>query len=376
MADLAFNPNVFSRPLMDVPPDAPVQPPEQAVPSAPVQGEPVAPISGQGDATAIQTGAPPAQPPPAGQQAPAAPPTPEQQAAIDADEMQQQKAADLEEEQQAKILRSHHGNYEILGEGTTAEQHPEYAKLEQAQRLLAQASKGARQQYKPLVDGLKAKINADVKAQNDKIKQAQKVEAIQADAKYEDVAKRDRTYDTVGTVVEKLGGDFTTKAQDRDPKIAQSADFTVKVSPLSTMSLAHKDGTVTYEPLRNAATSIATLNGGIPVDRAVNAVLTMATPYGFDDKTGKPLAGVNGKTGPGARSYQVIGRDVRDNYIVTLDGGRTHLRIDPDTMGQIRQAQTMGWKAAKKWQADRIEAANKPDLITRVMRSVIPGKGF
>ena len=103
--------------------------------------------------------------------------------------------------------------------------------------------------------------------------------------------------------------------------------------------------------------------------------MTMASPYGFDDKTGKPLVGVNQKSGPGARSYQVIGRDVRDNYIVTLDGGRTHLRVDPDTMAQIRSAQQMGWKAAKQWHADQ-NAANTPDLLTRIYRTVIPGKGF
>ena len=374
--DLALNPDApeYGPEVAQLPEPSPFQ---KFAPAPPLPGAtpeptptPVVPpaAGGQGDQTAVQTGTPPPQQPTAL--------TPEQQAAADAAELEEQKAADLEEEQQAKVLRSHHGNYDVIPDTADPTQHPDYAKWQRAAQLLAQASKAERAQYKPLVDGLKAKVIGDTKAQNDKVKQSLKVEAIQADAKNEALPARDRTYEMVGTIVDKVGGDFTTKAQDRDPATAKSADFTVKTSPLTTMSLAHKDGTVTYEPLRNAATSIAVLNGGIPADRAVQAVLKMASPYGFDEKTGKPLVGINEKSGPGARAYQVIGRDVRDNYIVALDNGRTHLRVDPDTMAQIRSAQQMGWKAAKQWHADQVKAANSPDLLTRIYRSVVPGKGF
>ena len=371
MPDLAFSPDApeYGPEVAQAPPPELMQSPFQRLPAAapsPVQAPP-APPTGQGDQLGVQTGTPP----------PA--PTPEQvkqqTAAEAADDMEQQKAADLEEEQQYKTLRSHHGNYDILKDNVTADSHPDTPKLQRALELYSKLGKGdpAIKQYKPLIDGLKAKINTETKAQNDKVNAARKVEAAQADAKYEDVNQRERTYGTIGTIVDTVAGDYGDRAKDRDPKVAQASDFTVKTSPLTTMSIKKRDGTVSYEPLRNAATSIATLNGRMPPDAAVNHVLSMASPLGFDDK-GKPLTGVNGKTGAGATTYQVIGRDVRDNYLVVTNDG-THLRVDPDTMAQVRQARQMGWRAAKQWQTDQKKAA-EPDWLTRTYRSVIPGKGF
>ena len=288
--------------------------------------------------------------------------------------MQQQQAADQEDQQQYQTRRSHHGNYEILKDQVDPTQNAAYPKYQRALELYGKLSKAERPAFKPLVDGLKAQIINETKAANAKVRDQQKVEASQADAPYENTTARLRTGETISSLIDTVTGDYTERAKDRDPKIAQQADFTIKTSPLTTMAIKRRDGTMSYEPLRDTATSLVTLNPRLAPDVAIRTVLSLASPVGFDD-SGKPAAGVNGKTGAGAKNYQVIGRDVRDNYlIVTRDG--QHLRVDPDTMASINQTRTLGYKAAKQWHVDQNKTANEPDWLTRAYRAIIPGKGF
>jgi hypothetical protein len=372
MADLAFDPSAPPEYGPEVAQALPEPSPFQQLPAGappPAPTAPPPPPSGQGDQPgAVQTEAPPVQPPP-----PAAAPAP-LALPSDNDDMQQQQAADLEEQQQYGTLRSHHGNYEILKDSVTSQSHPNFSKYERGLEIYATMDKQSRARWKPLLDNMKATIQNDTKTQNAKIKDQLRVEAAQADAKYEDVNQRTRTGDTISGFVDDTASNITDAAKDRDPKVAQENSFTLQTSPLSTMSAKRRDGTMNYEPIRNAATSIATLNGGMAPDLAVKTVLSLASPIGFDD-TGKPLPGKNGKTGAGATSYQVIGRDIRDNYLVVTHDG-THVRVSPETMDQLRQARQAGYRVAKKLQLEHSKATTEPDMLTRAWRSIIPGKGF
>jgi hypothetical protein len=368
-ADLAFNPDVPVRDQWGLPPEqeqqvaeAPRPPTVLDTPAPPLPVRPSidwnAPV--QGDQPALDTGKPP---------------TPGVKPPDDVNDFEELKAADLEEEARYKELRSHRGNYDLLKDTVDPKAHPLYPKLERAQQLFNGMTKQEQARWKPQIQSLGRQIMAETKAQNDKVKAELKVQAIQADAPYEDTTKRERTGTTIGTHIDEVAGDNKAKAEDRDPKIAAQGEFNIVVSPLTTMSNKKRDGTVSYEPLRDAATAIATLNGRMQPDVAVKHVMSMATPYGWDPETGKALTGFNGKRGAGARTYQVIGRDIRDNYLVVTKDG-THLRVDPDTMAQIRQAHSLGYKAGQKWMADRKAKADQPDWLTRQLNSIIPGKGF
>lgn len=296
----------------------------------------------------------------------------------DADDENEAKSAFEEEYKSYRDPRnvlSPRNNYRPVTGETKLEDHPDY---ENYRRLVGeiwpQLSKQEQAARRPALRAMEQKINADLKAQQAKLRQQQRQETMTTDAKgFDDPKRRDETSAIMGTHVEQKARDVEAYSKLRDPKVAAQYDFALKTSPLTTMTRKAPDGKISYEPLRNATTAIALLNG-IPNEKAVDYAIAIGSPVGFDDKTGEPLPGFNGKKGRGAASYKVIGADVRDNVVIQMPDG-TKLRIPEQLLNEFRTARDLGYKASKQWQADRKKAA-EPGLIGRTLQRIIPEKGF
>lgn len=320
---------------------------------------------------ALNTGAPPVTPgvipvQGQGQQQPAQPPAP----AFD-DEGQYRQAEQIEEDSYAKNLLDASGRRPLLGQ---LERHPEQDKLDEAKELFGQITDPKqRRMFEPQIRQLQARIDRDLKAQELRAKEQRRDQLHQIDAPRETVKARADTANVMSSEIDNIAAGITANRTSRDPKTARQADYDTVTSPLSTMSKQKPDGTVSYEPLRNVAASIATYNRLPSNDLAVQYALTMGSPVGTDEK-GQPLPGYNGVKGKGATNYKVLGRDARDNYLVEMPDQKV-LRVDPYTFNQLRRARAAGYKAAQQWEKDQQEK-NKPGIVTKIMQAVIPEKGF
>jgi hypothetical protein len=191
----------------------------------------------------------------------------------------------------------------------------------------------------------------------------------------------------MNTHVTNAVNDSIANVGSKDPETQRRADYTLSVSPLTTMSNpkpgsdpnAKPDPTNRdYTPLRNAATDLAVHNRNLPPEVAVRAAIQIGTPGGGTDKDGKLVPGVNGRTGAGATNYKVIGRDDLDNVMVeTRDGLR--LRVPGYTYRQLMLARQQGSQRAKTWEQD-YKKSQEPGMLRQAidwgLKQVIPEKGF
>jgi hypothetical protein len=329
----------------------------------PVQWE----LPTQGDAQsdarpgALQTGAPPS-----------VTPGVNQQPAFD-DEGQWRQAEQIDEDTYAKNILDASGRKPLLG-ALTRESHPEYTKLQEAQELYRQITNPKEAKYfEPRIRALERRIQVDMGNQERKMRQERADQLRLIDAPRETAKARGETAAIMQTEIDTLAQNYLANRTSRDPKTARQADFDVVTSPLSTMSKKGPDGTVSYEPLRNAVTALSTYNSRVPNEMAVQYALTIGSPVGTDEK-GNPLPGLNGVKGKGATNYKVLGQDARGNYLLEMPDTNV-LRLDPLTFNNLRKARVAGYVAAQKWEAEQKEK-NKPGLITRTIQALIPEKGF
>lgn len=276
------------------------------------------------------------------------------------------------------------GNHEPLPPAFRREQHPEFAKLSEAEATFAQLTdKNEIRRFKPQVDALRKRIDHEVQVRDQQARITRREQLANADAPYTSPENRARTAD----VISKSLGDAVTanvgNLGSRDPAIARQADYDLAVSPLTTLSRpkpgmdpkAKPDGTNRdYTALRDAVTDISVHNRGVSNEAAVNYVLKIGTPGGGTDEKGNNVVGYNGRYGAGATNYKVIGSDDLDNVMVQMNDGKV-LRVPGQTFRQLMIARLQGVQRAKQWEID-YKKSQEPGILGRVLKSVIPEKGF
>ncbi len=376
MADLAFTPGLPTEDvqLAQVPP--PVQAPVPVPVPTPAPAPPVpmqAPVP-LGRSETSRWGLEPERP---GALSPTVPPTmagptaPAKPTWADADDEREAREAVQNErnvfDARDRVL-SHLNNWEPIATEMRTDDLDRYNEL--VTNVWPKLTKQEQAARRPALRALEGKIKDQQRA----IAQRLKDQAVQADAKYENPEQRERTASVLAGHVEAVAKETEQLAATRNPETRRVNDFAMKTSPLATMSRKSADGKrTTYEPLRDAATAIALLNG-ISNEQAVLYALAIGSPVGFDDKTGDPLPGLNGRKGAGATNYRPAGTDIRKNRVIELPGEKK-LRVPVDVMKQFEAARLKGWKAAKQWKAEQEEAA-KPGWVGRQLEGIIPKKGF
>jgi len=211
-------------------------------------------------------------------------------------------------------------------------------------------------------------MNADLKAENLETRKRHEEELKKADAKWEDPAEREKNAGVVGNHIDTVARETEAWAKHKDPVIRKQNDYDFKVGPLTTMRRAKPDGTYDYQPLRDATNTIIMLNGGLSNEKALQNALRLGSPVGFDDKTGQPLYGYNGRRGAGAANYKVLGRDMRNNVVVEMNDG-TKLRMPPSLLDEFVNARERGYANAREWEKKN-KAAQEPGLIGRAYNEV------
>ena len=257
--------------------------------------------------------------------------------------------------------------------------HPQYGDAVRGRELIAKLPIGkARTAYQTQQNKLEKKIEDDLKAQATEAKKARAEELKLQNEPYTSVEQREKNIGIVGGHVQTLA---QTKAEDAKvgtPEEQKQKDYNYRVSPFTTMGTRRKDKDgneiVDYRPFNLAAGSIASLNKGLPAEVAADVVYIMGSPAGGTNDKGEPVKGANGRTGAGATSYKITGRDESGMVRVKLPDGRS-IRIDEYSLNQIEKARLRGWKEAQAWENEQKEKA-KPGLGARILKSIIPGKGF
>jgi len=257
--------------------------------------------------------------------------------------------------------------------------HPQYGDAVRGRELIATLPIGkARTAYQTQQNKLEAKIKADVKAEADNAKKARAEELKAQNEPYTSVEQREKNVGIVGGHVQTLA---QTQAEDLKvgtPEEQKQKDYAFRTSPLTTMGTKRKDKdgneVVDYRPFNLAAGTIASLNKGLPAEEAARVVLMMGSPAGGTNEKGEPIIGVNGRQGAGATSYKIVGKDESGHIRVKLADGRS-IRLDQYSLDQIEKARLRGWKERQVW-LDEQKEKDKPGLGTRILKSIIPGKGF
>jgi hypothetical protein len=279
-------------------------------------------------------------------------------------------------------------DYKQLPDAFTAQQHPEWGKLQTSKEMLSQVTNPKEAKgLEPLVRRLETRIQHDVEQRNKQLTTTRREQLARDDAPYQSVEARDKTAAAMTQHVGTTINDVIANVGSNDPKTARQADYDLTVSPIMTMSRpkpgadtkAKPDATNRdYTPLRDAATNLAIHNRSLPDGAsAVRYAIKIATPGGGTDDNGKPVAGYNGRLGMGAANYKVIGRDDLDNVLVQMDDGK-RLRVSGDTYRNLLTARQQGAQRARQWEAD-YKKSQEPGLVRRAMNwglSVIPEKGF
>lgn len=348
--DTRINPYLEKGPIeWELPSDAPAAQPNP--PRSYAQGP-------QGDAT------PDAQP---GALRPTAPPsvtpgvTP--QPAFD-DENEFKTGLQLEADQYQRQLLSHKTGRPIQAPGMTrVEDHPNFPDLQEMANLIPQMppkeQKAAQRTLTQLRSRYERETNAKNKTAQTQFTAQQRDELTRIDAPYEDVKKRGEMATILQGQLENYATKYQTDAKSADPKTSQSADYTFKTSPLSTLR---------PEQARDAATTMAALNPHMQADAAMRYLLAFGSPVDIREKA--DTAGLNGVKGKGGTNYKVLGRDARDNYLLQAADGNI-VRVLPQSYREITQARVAGYTAAKQWLGDmtkqRAEAA-KPGLVERTYK--------
>jgi hypothetical protein len=279
-------------------------------------------------------------------------------------------------------------DYKPLPDAFTAEQHPEYGKLQTSKEMLSQITNPKEAKaLEPMVRRMEARINHDVEQRNKQLTTTRREQLARDDAPYQSVEARDKTASAMATHVGTAVTNTTADLASNNPAAARQADYDLTVSPLMTMSRpkpgsdakAKPDATNRdYGPLRDAATALATHNRSLPDgEAAVRYAIKLGTPGGSIDDKGKSTPGYNGRHGMGATNYKVIGRDDLDNVLVEMDN-KVRLRIPGDTYRNLLTARQQGAQRARQWELD-YKKSQEPGLVRRAMNwglSVIPEKGF
>lgn len=342
---------------------APAQPPVVKQPQQPQQ--PTAPPAGPtSPTTAIRTDVDPLWNAPAQQT--------ETKPWGDADDLGEWKAAQqdaIRNYRDPEKVLSHTHNYDAISKETNPTDNPEYQQYQElVTKIWPTLSKQEQAARAPARRAMEMKINADLKAHNAEVRKRHEEALRASDMKWEDPTQREKNASLIGTDLDTKVRETEAWSKHNDPAIRNRNDFAYKTSPMSTMRRARPDGTYDYTPLRDAATTIAMLNGGVSKEQAINYALAIGSPVGFDDKTHQPLFGYNGRRGLGGASYQVIGADVRGNPVIELEGG-TKLRLPQKLLEDFADARRKGYGAAKQWETDRREQ-EKPGLIGRTINQV------
>ena len=264
---------------------------------------------------------------------------------------------------------SHSNNYIPIRQVTKPEEHPLYERHRKlVEEVWPTLTPQQRQQYGPARRQMEDRMNADLKAQNLEVRKRHEEELKKTDAKWEDANEREKNAAVIGGHVDTKAAETEAWSKHKDPVIRLQHDFDLKVGPLTTMRRLKPDGTFDLVPLRDATNTIVMLNGGLSNEQALQHALRLGSPVGFDDKTGAPLPGYNGRKGLGAANYKVIGRDVRNNVVVEMNDG-TKLRMPPQVLDTFVDARKRGYEEAKKWEKDR-KAAGEPGLVCRTFNRV------
>jgi hypothetical protein len=276
------------------------------------------------------------------------------------------------------------GNNDELTAGFTREQHPEFGKLVEAEAALSRiANPKEARALKPQVDLLRKRIDHEVQARDQQLRTQRREQLARDDAPYQSPDARAKTAEVIDKSLQGALSRTLAGLGAKDPATARVSDYDLTVSPLTTMSKpnpgadpkAKADGTNRdYTPLRDAATEIAVHNRGLSNDATMTYLLKLGTPGGGTDEKGNQLRGYNGRYGAGATNYKVIGRDEVDNVLVEMDDGK-RLRVPGFVFRQITTARLQGVKRAKEWEND-YKKSQEPSLLGRVLKSVIPEKGF
>jgi hypothetical protein len=263
---------------------------------------------------------------------------------------------------------SHLNNFNPISQETKLEQHPLYERYnELVTKVWPTLTKQEQAARQPARRAMEMRINSDLKQQNAEVRKRHEELLRVGDEKFDNFDQREKSAATVGGYVDNKLKETEAWTKHGDPKIRNKYDYDLKTSPLSTMRRARPDGTFDNTPLRDAATAIATLNH-VSVDQAVDYVLGIGSPVGYDDKTGLPYTGYNGRRGSGGASYKVIGRDVRDRVVIETSDHR-RLRLPPEVLDQLVEAREKGYAASRKYQADR-KAAEQPGLVGRTINDI------
>jgi hypothetical protein len=257
--------------------------------------------------------------------------------------------------------------------------HPQYNDFKAAyDKVTSWPESKNKKAYEVRVKALGKKIADETKAQATEARKARAEELKLQNEPYTSVEQREKNIGIVGGHVQTLA---QTKAEDRTvgtPEEQKQKDYNYRVSPFTTMGTKRKDKdgneVVDYRPFNLAAGSIASLNKGLPAEVAADVVYIMGSPAGGTNDKGEPVKGANGRTGAGATSYRITGRDESGMVRVRLPDGRS-IRIDEYSLGQIEKARLRGWQERQAWEKEQEEKA-KPGLGTRILKSIIPGKGI
>jgi hypothetical protein len=273
------------------------------------------------------------------------------------------EASNTAEADAFKSVASHRGDHRFLSgsmpEPLKLEDHPEYKTIQEAQDLLNQMDPKTAKRMQPQLTRLQTRVqretdNKNKSARGDFIRQ--ETQALsKADAQGIDPLRIPDLDTHVGNGYSTVAKTFDQQIQQGSPPDRQRAEQRLVSSPLKTME---------PDQQLSAARSILSLNKAqnmSPSD-AARIVVQLGTPPPRGQK------GDNGLTGRGAANYIPVTSDVLGNRILKTEMG--HIRVDPDTYQQIKNARLKGYKASldyqKKLDADRAEE-QKPGAVSRAI---------
>jgi hypothetical protein len=313
------------------------------------------------------------------------PPVPGQPPDIVDDESELKQQREEDRNKQTRIVQ--HDSNDPLPQARQAKDHPYYDSFTQASNVINQKdaerswpNSKVRDKYVAELNKLRSRIDSETKAANKEVEDKRKEELKAMNAPFQTPEQRDKTATVMTTPINRLADAKQVEADAGGDKGLQ-ASYNIRTSPLTTMSRKTKDKdgneTVDYTPFRDAVTSIAMLNGhtNLSNDQVVNYGMQIGMPGGgIDPATGKQIVGMNGRKGAGATNYEVLGRDASGIVRIRMRDGR-ELRVDRDTLSTFEQARERAYKEGKAWEEEQ-KKANAPTFGGRILRAIIPRKGF
>jgi len=290
----------------------------------------------------------------------------------------------LADQDRQKALGQVVGDDDVVLTDPDRKKHPLYNNTVIAEQKIKEKPLGkTRTYYEKELAKLNARIDKEIKEQAAAAQKKRAENLKEQNEPYQSIEQREKNVGIVGGHVQTIADERKADMTVGTPEEQAQKEYNYRTSPLTTMAGNKKkdaDGNETYDyrPLKLAAGSLASLNKNVPAEVAADIIVSMGSPVGGTNDKGEPVKGFNGRSGAGAASYKVLGKDESGMVRVKLADGRT-VRIDPYSLDQVEKARVKGWKvertAWEKEQAKKAEEAKRGGFGTRVLRAIIPGKG-